>query len=244
MLAGGLHASGYHVGSKQYAPWDANPRGFFEDINVNRINETLLMQLFPATWENSGRFPPITKWKFLWRWTQPIMDTEVHFSVSRRLKRKMARCTRRHPYCLKDPRFSYTLDAWRDVLEKDAPLYICMFRHPAETVDSLVRLAKNDEFLNAHTPISPEHGFRLWEAIYTHILERHARRGDWLFVEYAQANSPQVHDELERRLGTEIERDFWADELHRSRPSEPVPESVWSVYQELRRRADETCTDE
>ena len=46
MLAGILHQNGWSLGEDLYIePSDSNPKGFFEDRDVNSINEELLARL-------------------------------------------------------------------------------------------------------------------------------------------------------------------------------------------------------
>ena len=58
MVAGTLSKAGYFMGERLYKPRESNPKGFFEDPEINGINEALIAKVVPH------RPPLIGKWLF------------------------------------------------------------------------------------------------------------------------------------------------------------------------------------
>jgi len=138
MLAGVLSGAGFYMGS-ELLPIDfggqpgrqTNPKGTFEDRSVNAINEDLLEPLFPR-W----RLPVGRSWARRrtlqrgLRWASalpPSVEVRSRPDVDERIAEHVSH----EPFCFKDPRFCYTLPAWRPHL-RDAVL-LCVFREPERT---------------------------------------------------------------------------------------------------------------
>jgi len=51
MLAGCLAKSGYFMGDNLYPAREANPKGFFEDPEINAINEMLIAGCYENRWK-------------------------------------------------------------------------------------------------------------------------------------------------------------------------------------------------
>ena len=144
LLAGSLARAGYHVGHDLIPARDANPTGFFEDREVNDLNEVLLAQVTPA--RPPGAPPPETDDDALWgantlwgwRWLAPVpLGTVIPRPPG--IDERMAAALADRPFALKDPRFCVTLDAWRPALPADTA-FLCVFREPARTARSIVRI--------------------------------------------------------------------------------------------------------
>ncbi|MDX1388819.1 MAG: hypothetical protein R3344_06490, partial [Acidobacteriota bacterium] len=56
MVAGTLAGAGYFMGEKLWDATPANPKGFFEDQEINAINEDLIAQVLPARPAVLGRW--------------------------------------------------------------------------------------------------------------------------------------------------------------------------------------------
>src|SRR5437879_5732793 len=100
MLAGMLHGAGYYMGTHLIPADESNPKGYFEDDEINAINEALLAPVTPTL-----RCPSDG-----WRWLARVpVGTPVPFlpAISERIEAQ----TRRIPFAFKDPRFCYTLPA-------------------------------------------------------------------------------------------------------------------------------------
>src|SRR5690349_12501793 len=101
MLAGTLCGAGYYMGEHLVPANEANPKGFFEDDEINAINEALLAPLTPRRRPAYG-----------WRWLASV-PVGTPFACPPELGQRIQAQTARAPFCFKDPRFCYTLPAWR-----------------------------------------------------------------------------------------------------------------------------------
>lgn len=175
MLAGVLAHSGYDMGRRLLGPDPSNPLGYFEDLDVNDINEALLEPHTPPGTAQDHHERPLTSGE---RWLAALpLDLQVRPDTA--TAAAMDDAVARRPYCRKDPRFCYTLPAWRPHLGD--PVYVCVFREPARTAHSLC----------AHTGprglgLTFDGALNLWTAVYSHVLLRHRCQGDWVFLHYNQ----------------------------------------------------------
>src|SRR5665213_3198954 len=134
MLAGMLHGSGYHMGDRLLEPTPANPHGYFESHDVNVLNDELIASVVPVR----PKMP--LGCLFPWRLPSGLLwlasvdrDVEIHPSAVQLAR--MRELTSELPFCLKDPRFCNTVEAWRPVL-KDV-VFLCVFREPGRTAASM-----------------------------------------------------------------------------------------------------------
>jgi hypothetical protein len=214
-----LARAGYFVGEHLYPPDSGNPKGYFEDPAVNGLNEALLEQVLP-------------QWPAGQRWLVPA-PADAAYVASSALRRQMARFTARRPYCLKDPRFASTLDAWRPVLADSNPVFICLFRRPAATAQSLLAHTRRVPVLQ-EAQVTPAQALQVWRAAYERILGVHLPAGgDWRFVEYQQVLYGDGVDRLEEWLGVTLDRDFVDPQLERAHAAAPVPGHVADLYAAL-----------
>src|SRR5205823_9948849 len=131
MVAGALHAAGYHLGDELLPASISNPKGYFEDRAVNALNEDLLLQVAPLKpTGRAGRLFPF-RLDYGHRWLA-VVEPQARLRAAPELESRMRELVRRRPFCLKDPRFCYTLELWRPALGDAA--YICVFREPGRTV--------------------------------------------------------------------------------------------------------------
>jgi len=234
-LATGILAdAGYFTGANHWPPTDANPRGFFEDRTVNDINEKLLAPHTPRTlpWMFGHYVPGRLGW--LQRWLA-VIPIDARIEADKSTDRRIAKATERRPLCLKDPRFCYTLPAWRPHLVD--PVFLCVFRHPAVTLTSLRREISTAPSLR-NVSLDDDHLVELWCSMYRHVLELHQKEGEWLFAHYDQVFSGECFDEWNQVLGVDLDRDFADHSLRRSAPSTvPIPESALAIYDTLSRAA-------
>ena len=136
LTAGLFGRAGYFFGHKLWAPRDANPKGMFEDAAVNAINERILRQVFPYAPLLPRRVAAWLKWGPYYRhqlWLT-VLPEPVEWRVRGREMRAIRILVSHTPYALKDPRFCYTLNAWRPHL-KDCR-FLCVFRHPLARLDA------------------------------------------------------------------------------------------------------------
>ncbi|MBI5431764.1 MAG: glycosyltransferase [Planctomycetes bacterium] len=223
MLAGLFAHAGWFVGDDPYPGREANPKGFFEARDVNGINEWLIASVEP-------RSTDLGAWQ---RWLSVLPDG-VEFRVPAELAERMRRLCARRPFCFKDPRFSYTLPAWRDAL--GAAKHLVVFREPAATAASIVKECRTADYLKG-LDFSFERALESWSASYRRLLDASRRGGDWLFLHYDQILSGDALDALEACADAPIARDFPERSLKRSRAESAVPSEVAELYRELCARA-------
>jgi hypothetical protein len=217
LLAGMLRSAGYEMGYDYIRARPANPRGFFEDREVNRINELLLA---PHSSEQQ-------------RWLAALpVGTEI--TSTQELDARIAARTATRPFCFKDPRFCYTLPAWRPYLGDAA--FLCVFREPARTADSIARECLESPGL-VDVSLDPQRALAIWTLSYRHVLERHRFDGDWLFLHYEQLLDGSAAHALEDFLAVTVDRSFAEPAFSRARGGTPVSAEAASVYEELCRLA-------
>jgi hypothetical protein len=219
------------MGEKLVPARDANPKGFFEDVEVNMINEDLLGPLVPA------RVAILGKELFPWR---PLLGQRwlAHVPVGAKVERpgwiepRIEAVTRREPYCFKDPRFCYTLSAWRPFL--NGAVFVCVFRDPATTAASIVKECREAKYLQTLS-MSFSRAIKIWSGMYLHILRNHRRHGEWLFLHYEQVMHGDGLSRLERFVGAPVDASFPETALSRSSPAEGfrVPKRARRIYREL-----------
>ena len=117
------------------------------------------------------------------------------------------------PFCFKDPRFSYTLDAWRRCV-RDGAVYLCVFREPSRTAASILVEARQPYL--ADLDLDRDGALGVWTLMYRHILETHRGQGEWVFVHYDQIIDGSGLDRVEAALGTRVDRSFPEPMLKRS----------------------------
>jgi hypothetical protein len=233
LAAGLLSQAGYFMGAELYPGDDGNPRGYFEDREINAINEGLLAQVIPGprrslTDKLTGRPRPVGRW---FRWLAELRTDQVVRCPSKLTERIQAQVARR-PFCFKDPRFSYTLGAWRKFAPKAAML--CVFRHPAASAASMVAEAARDELLVDGAPVDYARALRVWRAVYAYTLDvQRPVEGDWLFVHYEQLMDGATFPAIEQLLGVSVRGDFVDPNLRRSVTRDVIQPEVESLYRRL-----------
>lgn len=181
MVAGLFRNSGTYQGARPVVPTESNPRGYYEDIDVNGLNDDIIESLIAAS--------PLTRLRNLLRWKSRWSRQTYWLYSPRRavlpaptgaLATRIQKQLAVRPFCYKDPRFSLTLPAWVPFLPHDT-VFLVVFRAPALTVASTMR-----DVTTVYQPaldIPPRH---VWRA-YIHTYERLLAWADserWLFVHY------------------------------------------------------------
>ncbi|MGH8128185.1 MAG: hypothetical protein ACRETC_07425 [Gammaproteobacteria bacterium] len=227
MLAGSLADAGYYMGGNLYRARKANPKGFFESLQINAINERLLKPLTPS--RSTQWFLRIWRaWFPSERWLAEVpVGTPIH-APSPRLVRRIRSQLERRPFAFKDPRFCYTLPAWRPYLPRDTA-FLCIFREPGRTATSIL---KECATLYPDIRLSEDEVYAIWLAMYGHILNHHRHQGDWLFMHYDQMLDGSAQPRIEALLGTHIDRHF-ADTGLQHAASRPTPAHTRDTYHVL-----------
>lgn len=228
LVAGLLVDAGFTVDHADLIPpSDANPTGYFEQLSVNRLNDELLAPHLALSAVSVPR-------RLSWLAALPIATP---IGPEPRLFKRMAGTLPPGRFCLKDPRLSYTLDAWRPVIG-EADL-ICVFRDPARFAHSIFRDARRDPGCYRGYPDSPHAVWAMWTSCYDRILNRHSTRGHWLFTDADDLVATGETDRLAAFLDTPVSCERISRVLCRSRPLHPVPRATRRVYDALRTRSEQ-----
>lgn len=227
MAAGLFHKAGYFMGDDLYPPNEANPKGFFENHEINGINEDILWQVMarrPKGIAGSLFFKRRPDEGQLWLSRVPL---GASITCPERVKDKIRKLVARTPFCFKDPRFSYTLPCWQPLLRDTR--FVVVFRNPADTAKSILKECKDASYLHSLS-ISREETLKLWQLMYSHILNMYRADGSWLFLHFDQMLDTQGLDLLEEFAGAEVDRSFPERSLKRSICNEPVPAELTVLY--------------
>lgn len=228
MLAGSLSRAGYYMGTSLLAAKASNPKGYFEDREINRINEDLLADITPARPSGAlGRFFR-QRPKQGQRWLA-VIPTGAQIPCPPAVARRIAAQTQRIPFCFKDPRFSYTLPAWRPFLH-DA-VFLCVFREPARTAQSIVNACRT--MYGENLSINFARALTVWTLMYRHILDVHQKSGAWLFVHYDQLLDGSALPSVEAFLEVQVDRQFPDQQLKRSPDEGRIGAEALRVYEQL-----------
>ena len=221
-LAAGLLAhAGYNCGEDLLPPDDGGPTGFFEARGVNRINE-LLLAPHDAVLRRDGYSRRLRDGE---RWLAVLPD-HVEVELPPGLRGALSGALPASPYCCKDPRFGYTLEAWRPFLGE--PLFVCVFRHPLATADSIARDVRYGDLT-----VDRESAAAIWTAIYRRVLDRYRNEGDWLFVHYEQLLDGSGVQRLAKAVGAPLDPGLADPALRRARPDAEPPPATAPIYEEL-----------
>jgi GT2 family glycosyltransferase len=219
MVTGTLARAGYFMGDDLYRPRAANPKGFFECAEVNGINEALLAPVVPAD-QGLGENQ---------RWLA-VLPAPIAPVCAPAVEARIQRATTKTPFCYKDPRFSYTLPAWRPHLG-DAGL-VCVFRDPRLTAHSIAKEVRTAAYLDG-LPFDEARALALWTATYRTVVHDLRQQGDWLFLHYDQVLTQAGMGRLGQFLGATPDGSFPDALLQRRAPEGPVPEEAAELYAEL-----------
>lgn len=238
MVAGTLAQSGYFMGGRLHAPRHANPKGFFEDYEVNALNEAILQPLTPWV---PPRFRPGFLYRLLCRtlfsrsftndgrWLAKI-PVGAPLASSPDIEARIQALTAYTPYCFKDPRFCHTLPVWRPWLSNTR--FVCVFRNPTISARSMLHESQVVPKL-AGLKLTYADCLEVWRLMYTHVLDIHSQDGDWLFLHYDQVLDGSGLDRLATFLDVTPDRSFPDPVLRRTQPEEDMPDNVRMVYERL-----------
>jgi hypothetical protein len=251
MIGGILHNAGYYMGQNLYLPNEANPKGFFENKEINDINELILSSydkrgffnvriLNTLRWHFEKKFPRRSKDLFkgtvhrpcyLQRWLISIpVGIDVR-NISRQIAERIAKAIDHKPFCYKDPRFSYTLPVWNKFLD-DNTVYLCVYREPNITVKSILKECQIAFYLR-NMSITEKSAYNVWFNMYSHILEKHYTKNDFIFCHYKQIYDGTIIEKISEKLNTKLTHSFVAKKLNRTRSNSAMPKHVVSLYMKL-----------
>ena len=237
-MTGGLFSeSGYFMGNKLIPPRDANPKGFYEDREINDLNEEILDTYLPSRPKIRffGRFIFRERFFHSQKWLARVpLEAEMH--APPKTKKKIKNILDNQPYCFKDPRFSYTYDIWRPYLLN--VVNICVFRHPLVTARSVLKEVQKVDHLRKKVKMNVSIALEMWKLMHLHILEKHSKEGDWLFVHFDQILNGTAFDDLEKFTGAEVDKSFPDPNFKRSKKIDTkLDEKIEKIYLRLCERA-------
>jgi len=219
MVTGMLAEAGWFAGDEPYPGRPANPKGFFETLEINGINEYLLSTAV----RGEAPLGPMQHWLV-------APDGPLTLEVEAGLLARMKRLGRRGPYAYKDPRFSHTLSAWRDALP--GAKFICVFRDPAATAASIVKECQAEQYLQG-VGMTFERAVQVWKSAYQRVVDEHRHAGQWLFVHFDQLFTGEGVKRLEEFVGGSVAKDFPERPLSRSRGDRVVDAESADLYTTL-----------
>lgn len=209
MVAGAIAGGGYFVGEDLIGARPANPKGFFEDREVNRINEDLLDPVVKKrpSGPTARLFRHRTRYGQRWLAPLPVASAmAIEAGATDALRARIRALEAHQPFCFKDPRLSYTLAVWQAELPEPAA-QVCVFREPGRTAASVLRETTEARYLR-DLKMSRGRILDVWTRSYRHVLDLHRRRGPTLFIHYDQMVDGSALDRLDELLGTTVDREF------------------------------------
>lgn len=220
MVAGSIASSGkYNIGGIGHPGNEGNRFGYFETKEVNGINDDMLFQDNRSVFTQGSRHGWLTRFPVNEQ-IRTLLDTMS------RIKSVISQ----KPFCLKDPRFAFTLPVWQYYMLGQDVAYICMIRHPGAVVNSMLKSCMTAPYLS-RIKIDREICYDIWRNIYAHILRR--ANTDWTFLHYHQVLDGDGLDIVESLLDTKVNRNFLVKALCRSRPEQDVPDDIMETYIDL-----------
>ena len=233
LVAGLAHEAGYWCGPDLLEATPSNPMGYFESRVIEQLNEDILVSAIPLRrrWHVGpfarGRMGPAQRWL-------AEIPVDADLKPPPRLGEAIRRLAAREPFAFKDPRFCYTLGLWRPHL--GAVRYVCVFRDPLVTAQSMLTDARNARYLR-DLEVDSARALRVWVAMYRHVLGKHAGQGDWLFLHYDQLLDADGVARLAEFLEAPVTGESIDRGLRRSKRAGELPEEAATIYRELCRRA-------
>ena len=142
-LAGLLHSGGVFMGKNLVGRSRNNPKGHFEDRELQEINRSIL-GYFGGSWRNV-----------------PEMNDKLSNEIVDRMRFLYNNYASRSIWGWKDPRMAVTFPSWRDVI-KEKVVFLHILRKPDEVVASLKK---------RHSKFSREEALELWDKYNLAIVE-------------------------------------------------------------------------
>lgn len=242
MLAGMLHEAGYFMGDRLHKPRDTNPKGFFEWYRINRINEQILEPydrptpysriIRAALGKHTVRAPGMNQ-----RWLMSIPPMTDIGPAAPAIEREIREVAARAPFCYKDPRFCYTLPAWKPLLPSGTA-YLCVFREPDVTVRSIMKECASAPYLS-DMRMTRSGAYEVWSAMYARVLDRLVPLcgEDLVLLHYDQVLSGAATPGLRRFLEADITGDFADHGLKRTKADGGPTRRARELYRRLCEKA-------
>ena len=239
LMGGLLHQAGYFLGNHLHPARATNPKGFFEDMVINRINEQILQRFdysklnpdYPRYPKTYSPYSPRDGHRWL-SMIRPGTLIECHDATVLNKMRKVIGA--KQPFAYKDPRFNYTLPVWRPLMPAGTR-WICMFRNPSAVIKSVLHECRSVPYLQDFY-IDEELGFQIWFNSYRHWLDSRTPelRQNSIFVSYEDLIRRKGLMEIADFLDVPIKDDWIEPSLNRTEPDLVSPPYIRRLYEELR----------
>lgn len=205
MMTQALLDAGFNVGTNLIPGSTANPNGFFEDIEVNRINDAILADVAPA----AGALRPPRSLSWLGAFTAATAESPLPAGLVERIPPP--------PFVLKDPRFSYTYPAWRPLIGEHR--VVVMVRPIAEVHESLAAMVDREPDQFSGVRVTKEVVSQMWTATYDAIETWADERV--MYVADSSLRDRSVLASLSAFVGRRVDAPNVEPGLRRSAPAEP-----------------------
>ena len=235
LMAGILNEAGYYNGDNLYNARYSNPMGFYENWEINSINEAILNTYITKTLKIKRKITnkstidsPCRGHFWLFR-----IDPQVKISYrNKKIIKRISSLVLHQPFAFKDPRFSYTVSVWKDYLPVNTK-FVVVFRDPSITANSIVKECKSAEYLS-NMYIDYNLALQSWASIYLHIMKNYLLDKDsYIFIHYEQILSTAALPKLSKFLDTSLTDNFVDKNLRRSVKKEQYIDSITQLYKKL-----------
>lgn len=229
MMGGILHDAGYYMGERLYPARDSNPKGFFENADVNGTNERILADYCDEPPDGRHTIHAPGKGQY---WLMALASSVTVDCRHPEIEAAITRMAGHRPFAYKDPRFCYTLPVWQRLLPAETR-YIVVFRSPEVTVASILKECAAMPYL-ASLQMDADLALEAWIALYRHAL-KHSRLapGHFFFVHYEQLLDGSALHGLSAFLDVPLQHGFVDRGLNRSRPVFEAGCEAREVYADL-----------
>jgi hypothetical protein len=199
---------GYDLGRHPMAPREDNPKGFWENTEITRVNDEILA-LHGLRWDS------LTLTRDL-----PIKSICNDKQIASKVLQVVEKEFDADNICIKDPRMCYLLPLWKTVLNEAnyETQYVTVNRDPAAVAKSL---SKRDM-------MSFERGLLLW-LLYSVSLARHIAGSSTIAIDYDELMKSPADSleplkllnpgEFEEQLSKFVD-EFLSDNLYHHSPTE------------------------
>ena len=130
---------------------------------------------------------------------------------------------------------SYIVDVSKDSNEqiiKNTKVYIeKFFEEPVRTL-SILKECQNEGYLQ-NFKMDFKKAIKVWNLMYNHILTTHKSKGQWLFIHYDQAASPEGISRIEHFAEANVDRSFPDTSLKRSNSDADMGAEARETYKSL-----------
>jgi len=240
MVAATFRSSGAFMGDHLLPATPSNPHGYYEDRELNRLNNDLIRRLF-------GR--PLLGWRIRGKFFRTVYTVPgAFFMAAPRVLRtiqltaneidRIRAFTRREPFCYKDPRFSVTLPLWMPHLPSNVG-FVVVFRDPMRTTESMIRDAR--EQYEPPLPVTQTWGFTCWWRTYSRLIVLSKSSPHWMFINYDAMLDRSANADLSEFASATLDFSQIDDRTSRSQkhewPTSSIGQRCSDLYEELCTRA-------